>query len=64
MDGHCKKHRSTRVRDRRKEYERRVDETLNELHDKGFTKERAGEYQRRQTLWWRECDKWNMNGFN
>jgi hypothetical protein len=46
-------------RDRRKEYERRVDTVLDELHDKGFSKERAREYQLRQTQWWKECDRYN-----
>ena len=43
-------------RDRRKEKEQLVNEALEEIHDKGFTKERGEEYQRRQTEWWKECD--------
>jgi hypothetical protein len=50
-----------RTNDRRKEKERLVNEALEEIHDKGFTKERGEEYQRRQTEWWNECDKW-LNG--
>jgi hypothetical protein len=43
--------------ERRKEKERLVDEALKEIHDKGYTKERGIEYQKRQTEWWKECDK-------
>ena len=45
--------------DRRREYERKVDESLKEIKDKGFTKERGDEYQRRQTEWWIECDRYD-----
>ena len=50
--------------DRRKEMEERVVESLNEIRDKGYTKKRGEEYQRRQTEWWKECDKalyWRVN---
>jgi hypothetical protein len=46
------------IRDVRREKERLVVEALEEIRDKGFTKERGEEYQRRQTEWWNECDKW------
>jgi len=45
------------IRDVRREKERLVVESLEEIRDKGFTKERGEEYQRRQTEWWKECDK-------
>jgi hypothetical protein len=48
--------------DRRREYERKVDESLKEIKDKGFTKERGQEYQRRQTEWWKECDRYGQIG--
>ena len=44
-------------KDRRKELEERVVDSLEEIHDKGYTKERGEKYQRRQTEWWKECDK-------
>jgi len=44
-------------KDRRKELERLVVESLEEIRDKGYTKERGIEYQRRQIEWWKECDK-------
>jgi|TARA_B110001454_G_C12602062_1_gene384909 hypothetical protein len=44
--------------DRRKEKERLVVDSLEEIRDKGYTEERGKEYQRRQTEWWKECDKW------
>ena len=43
--------------DKRKEKERLVVESLEEIRDKGYTKERGIEYQRRQIEWWKECDK-------
>ncbi len=49
--------RNKNNKDRRKELEERVVESLNEIRDKGYTKERGKEYQRRQTEWWKECDK-------
>jgi|TARA_R110000764_G_scaffold234246_1_gene327996 hypothetical protein len=45
------------IKDARKELERLVIESLEEIRDKGYTKERGEEYQRRQTEWWKECDK-------
>ena len=48
------------IKDRRKELERKVDESLEEIRVKGFTKERNEEYQRRQTEWWKECDKFSI----
>jgi hypothetical protein len=47
-------------KDRRKELERKVDESLEEIRVKGCTKERNEEYQRRQTEWWKECDKFSI----
>ena len=44
-------------RDKRKEKERLVVDSLEEIRDKGYTEERGIEYQRRQTEWWKECDK-------
>ena len=44
--------------DERKEKERQVNLAMKEIHDKGYTKERGEEYQRLQTEWWKECDKW------
>ena len=44
--------------DKRKELERLVVDSLEEIRDKGYTEERGIEYQRRQTEWWKECDKW------
>ena len=46
------------IKDRRKEKEECVNEVLEEIHDKGYTKERVEEYQRLQIEWWKECDKW------
>ena len=45
------------IKDARKELERLVIESLEEIRDKGYTKERGEEYQRRQTEWRKECDK-------
>ena len=45
------------IKDARKVLERLVIESLEEIRDKGYTKERGEEYQRRQTGWWKECDK-------
>jgi hypothetical protein len=45
--------------DRRKELEQLVNKSLEEIRDKGFTKERGDEYQRRQTEWWIECDRYD-----
>ena len=45
------------IKDRRKEKEEWMIVSLKEIHDKGYTKERGEEYQRRQTEWWKECDK-------
>ena len=42
--------------DRRKEKEEWMLRSLKEIQDKGFTKERGEEYQRRQIEWWKECD--------
>ncbi len=42
--------------DSRKEKEMKVDEALDELHRKGFSWERANEYYKRQSEWWKECD--------
>ena len=39
-----------------KEKEKKVDEALDELHRKGFSWERANEYYKRQSEWWKECD--------
>jgi len=44
-------------KDRRKEKERLVVESLEEIRDKGYTKERGEKYQKRQLEWWKECDK-------
>ena len=48
-----------RTNDRRREKERLVNEALEEIRDKGFTKERGIEYQRRQTEWWKVCDRYD-----
>jgi len=45
------------MRDRRKEKERQVNSAMEEIHAKGYTKERGEEYRKRQTEWWKECDK-------
>jgi hypothetical protein len=45
------------IRDARKEKEEWMLKSLKEIHDKGYTKERGIEYQKRQTEWWIECDK-------
>jgi len=45
------------IKDKRKEMEKRVDESLEEIRAKGFTWDRANEYRKRQTEWWKECDK-------
>ncbi len=47
---------SSRYLDSRKEKEMKVDEALDELHRKGFSWERANEYYKRQSEWWKECD--------
>jgi len=44
-------------KDKRKEAERRVNESMKEIHDKGFTWERAERYQKLQLEWWRVCDE-------
>jgi hypothetical protein len=44
-------------KDKRREMEKRVDDMLYEIRDKGYTKERGKEYQQRQIEWWKECDK-------
>ena len=44
-------------KDKRKEKERCVNSAMEEIHAKGYTKERGEEYQRRQIEWWKECDK-------
>ena len=43
--------------DSRKEKEMKVDEALDELRRKGFTWERVNEYYKRQSEWWKECDR-------
>ena len=48
-----------RTNDRRREKEEWMLKSLREIHDKGFTKERGEEYQRRQTEWWNECDRYD-----
>ncbi len=45
------------MKDLRKEKEKKINESLNELDTKGFTWDRANEYQRLQTEWWKECDR-------
>ena len=45
--------------DSRKEKEMKVDEALDELRRKGFTWERVNEYYKRQSEWWKECDRVN-----
>ena len=45
------------IKDKRKEMEKRVDESLEEIRAKGFTWDRANEYRKRQIEWWKECDK-------
>ena len=47
--------------DSRKEKEMKVDEALDELRRKGFTWERVNEYYKRQSEWWKECDRVNNN---
>ena len=44
------------IKDARKELERLVIESLEVIIDKGYTKDRGEEYERRQTEWWKECD--------
>jgi len=44
-----------------KEKEMKVDEALDELHRKGFSWERANEYYKRQSEWWKECDRVSNN---
>ena len=46
-------------KDVRREKEEWMLKSLREIHDKGFTKERGEEYQRRQTEWWKECDRYD-----
>jgi len=43
--------------DSRKEKEMKVDEALDELRRKGFSWERVNEYYKRQSEWWKECDR-------
>jgi len=50
---------SSRYLDSRKEKEMKVDEALDELRRKGFTWERVNEYYKRQSEWWKECDRVN-----
>ena len=38
--------------DRRKELEERVNEAMEEIHDKGMDEGRGKEYQKRQLEWW------------
>ena len=45
--------------DSRKEKEMKVDEALDELRREGFTWERVNEYYKRQSEWWKECDRVN-----
>ena len=45
--------------DSRKEKEKKVDEALDELRRKGFSWERVNEYYKRQSEWWKECDRVN-----
>ncbi len=45
--------------DSRKEKEMKVDEALDELRRKGFSWERVNEYYKRQSEWWKECDRVN-----
>ena len=45
--------------DSRKEKEMKVDEALDELRRKGFSWERVNEYYKRQSEWWKECDRIN-----
>ena len=47
-----------------KEKEMKVDEALDELHRKGFSWERANEYYKRQSEWWKECDDRVSNNNN
>ena len=47
--------------DSRKEKEMKVDEALDELRRKGFSWERVNEYYKRQSEWWKECDRVNNN---
>ena len=44
-----------------KEKEMKVDEALDELRRKGFSWERVNEYYKRQSEWWKECDRVNNN---
>ncbi len=37
----------------------KVDEALDELRREGFTWERVNEYYKRQSEWWKECDRVN-----
>jgi len=50
---------SSRYLDSRKEKEMKVDEALDELRRKGFSWERVNEYYKRQSEWWKECDRVN-----
>ncbi len=45
--------------DSRKEKEMKVDEALDELRRKGLSWERVNEYYKRQSEWWKECDRVN-----
>ena len=45
--------------DSRKEKEMKVDEALDELRRKGFSWDRVNEYYKRQSEWWKECDRVN-----
>ena len=42
-----------------KEKEMKVDEALDELRRKGFSWERVNDYYKRQSEWWKECDRIN-----
>ncbi len=44
-----------------KEKEMKVDEALDELRREGFTWERVNEYYKRQSEWWKECDRVSNN---
>jgi len=44
-----------------KEKEMKVDEALDELRRKGFSWERVNEYYKRQSEWWKECDRVSNN---
>ena len=52
-------YKSSHHLDSRKEKEMKVDEALDELRRKGFSWERVNEYYKRQSEWWKECDRVN-----